>query len=104
MASGTYGNRLEAWFDPGLPGRELPNPHIAITGAEVIGSTNTKLYFSQPDPDQVREVQRMLVGKTSGPEADQVGATIRGLPKLTCLVSSAHFKPYRRVSVVPYRR
>jgi hypothetical protein len=68
----------------------------------VVGSTNTKLYFSQTQSDQVREIQRTLVGKTSGAEAEHVSSAIRALRPLSCLIQNAQFSPYLRVDVKPY--
>jgi hypothetical protein len=68
----------------------------------VVGSTNTKLYFSQTQSDQVREIQRTLVGKTSGAEAEHVASAIRALRPLSCLIQNAQHSPYLRVDVKPY--
>lgn len=69
---------------------------------EVSGSTATKLYFSQTKPDNVREVQRALIGKTSGPDADHLGAAIRELPPLTCYLQNGQYQPHARTAVHPY--
>lgn len=68
----------------------------------VAGSTATKLYFSQTQSDQIREIQRALVGKTSGSEAEHISTTVRSMPPLTCLIANAHHSPYTRVEVKPY--
>ncbi len=68
----------------------------------VAGSAATKLFFSQTQSDQIRDVQRSLTGKTSGPEAEQVAAVVRSLPPLTCLLQNAHYSPYARVAVRAY--
>src|SRR5690606_9004293 len=34
-----YGKTREIWFDPQLPNRSLPNPHILITGETGSGKT-----------------------------------------------------------------
>jgi len=68
----------------------------------VAGSTATKLYFSQTQSDQVREIQRTLIGKTSGTEAEHIATTVRSMPPLTCLISNAQHSPYARVEVKPY--
>ena len=68
----------------------------------VVGSTNTKLYFSQTQSDQVREIQRTLVGKTTGAEAEHVSAAVRALRPLSCLLQNAQHSPYLRVDVKPY--
>lgn len=69
---------------------------------EVSGSTATKLYFSQTRPENIREVQRALIGKTSGADADHLAAAIRELPPLVCLVQNAQHQPYARTTVRPY--
>jgi len=68
----------------------------------VAGATATRLFFSQNQPDQVREIQRTLVGKTAGADAERVAATVRSMPPLTCLLNSAHYQPFSRVTVHPY--
>jgi DNA helicase HerA-like ATPase len=68
----------------------------------VAGATATKLFFSQTQVDQLRPVQKALVGKTSGIEAEQLAAVIRAMPPLTCLVQSAHHTPYARTTIRPY--
>jgi hypothetical protein len=73
---------------------DLPN-HVS-------GSTATKLYFSQTKSENIREVQRSIVGKTSGAEADHISAGIRELPPLTCFVQNGQYQPYARTSVKPY--
>lgn len=69
---------------------------------EVSGSTATRLFFNQTKAEQVREIQRTLVGKTSGQEADHVGGIIRGLAPLECVFQNAHYRPWVRVKVKPY--
>jgi hypothetical protein len=69
---------------------------------EVGGSTGTRLFFNQTKADQVREVQRTLIGKTSGQEADHLGNLVRGLAPLECLVQNLHYRPFIRVRAVPY--
>jgi DNA helicase HerA-like ATPase len=76
-----------------FPG-DLP-PHVA-------GSTATKLFFSQTKSDHVREVQRALVGKTSGVDAEHVAAALRELPPLTCFVQSSQYQPSVRTAISPY--
>ncbi|MCX4387286.1 DUF87 domain-containing protein [Micromonospora peucetia] len=68
----------------------------------VSGATATRLFFSQTQVDQVRAVQKALVGKTSGPEAERLGEAVRTMAPLTCLVQNAHQTPYTRTSVRPY--
>ena len=68
----------------------------------VSGSTATKLFFSQTRSEHVREVQRALVGKTSGAEADHLAAAVRELPPLTCFVQNSQNQPAVRTTVVPY--
>lgn len=46
---------------------------------QIGGSTATRIFFSQTRAEQVREIQRTLVGKTSGTDADHVGNLVRGL-------------------------
>ena len=68
----------------------------------VAGSTATKLYFSQTDSEQIRQIQRTLTGKTAGSSAEHVATTLRALPPLSCLISNAQHVPYTRVEVTPY--
>ena len=70
----------------------------------VRGSTATRLFFSQGQVEQIREIQRTIVGKTSGPEADHVGNIVRSLPPLSCLLHSAQHAPFVRVTAIPYFR
>lgn len=69
---------------------------------EIGGSTGTRLFFNQTKADQVREIQRTLIGKTSGQEGDHLGNLVRGLAPLECLVQNLHYRPYIRVRAVPY--
>jgi hypothetical protein len=69
---------------------------------EVSGSTATKLYFSQTKPENIREVQRALIGKTSGADADHLAAAVRELPPLTCFVQNGQYQPYARTVTHPY--
>lgn len=68
----------------------------------VAGSTATKMYFSQTNVDQIREIQRTILGKTSGPEADHLAGLMRGLPPLTCVLYSKQFPRFVRVTINPY--
>ncbi len=68
----------------------------------VVGSTATKLFFSQTQLEQIREVQRTVVGKTSGPDADHVAGVMRGLAPLTCVLHSKQHAPFVRVRIKPY--
>lgn len=68
----------------------------------VSGATATRLYFSQTQVEQVRAVQKALIGKTSGTDAEQLGELVRSMPPLTCMVQSAHQTPYARATVRPY--
>ncbi len=74
--------------------KDLPD-HIA-------GSTGTRLFFSQTKAEQVREIQRTLVGKTSGTEADHLGNLVRGLAPMECLLQNLHYRPWVRLRAVPY--
>ena len=68
----------------------------------VRGSTATRLFFSQSQVEQVREIQRTIVGKSSGAEADHVASVVRGLSPLTALLHSTQHTPFARVSIKPY--
>jgi hypothetical protein len=68
----------------------------------VAGSTATKLYFSQTNVDQIRDIQRTVLGKTSGADADHLAGMMRGLSPLTCLMYSKQFPRSVRVTVKPY--
>ena len=66
------------------------------------GSAKTQLYFSQAKPENIREIQKALTGKTTGADAEHVGMTVRSLPPLTCLLQNSQYSPYVRVAVLPY--
>ena len=68
----------------------------------VRGSTATRLYFSQSQIEQVREVQRTVIGKTSGAEADHLASVMRSLSPLTCVLHSKQFPNFVRLSFKPY--
>jgi Helicase HerA, central domain len=68
----------------------------------VRGSTATRLFFSQGQVEQIREIQRTIVGKTSGPEADHISSVVRGLTPLSCVLHSTQYTPFVRVSILPY--
>jgi hypothetical protein len=74
--------------------RDLPD--------QIAGSTGTRLFFSQTKAEQVREIQRTLVGKTSGQEADHLGSVIRGLAPLECIFQNIQYKPWIRLKATPY--
>ena len=68
----------------------------------VSGATATRLYFSQTQVEQIRTVQKSLIGKSSGADAEQLAALVRAMPPLTCLVQNGHTNPYARTAVQPY--
>jgi DNA helicase HerA-like ATPase len=68
----------------------------------VRGSTATRLYFSQGQVEQIREIQRTVVGKASGSEAEHIGSVMRGLSPLTCLLHSKQYEQVVRVTIKPY--
>lgn len=68
----------------------------------VAGSTATKLYFSQTNVEQIRDIQRAVLGKTSGTDADHLASIVRGLPPLTCVLYSKQFPRFVRVAISPY--
>lgn len=68
----------------------------------VRGSTATRLFFSQGQVEQIREIQRTIVGKTSGPEAEHVASVVRGLTPLSCMMHSTQYTPFVRVAITPY--
>jgi Helicase HerA, central domain len=74
--------------------RDLPD--------QISGSTATRLFFNQTKAEQVREIQRTLVGKTSGQEADHLGSLVRGLAPLECIVQNHHYRPWIRIRSIPY--
>lgn len=69
---------------------------------EISGSTATKMYFSQTQLSQIREIQRTVVGKTSGSDADHLAGVMRGLAPLTCVLHSKQHTPFVRVKIEPY--
>lgn len=68
----------------------------------VAGSTATRLFFSQSQVEQVREVQRTVVGRTSGSEADHVASVMRGLSPLTSILYSKQYEQFVRLAIKPY--
>lgn len=74
--------------------RDLPD--------QIAGSTATRVFFNQTKAEQVREIQRTLVGKTSGQEADHLGSLVRGLAPLECVLQNIHYKPWVRLKAIPY--
>jgi len=68
----------------------------------VAGSTATKLFFSQTNVEQIREIQRTILGKTSGADADHLANIMRGLAPLTCVLYSKQFPRFVRVTIRPY--
>lgn len=74
--------------------RDLPD--------NVAGSTATRVFFNQTKAEQVREIQRTLVGKTSGTEADHLGNLIRGLAPLECILQNLQYRPWVRLRSIPY--
>jgi hypothetical protein len=69
---------------------------------EVSGSTATKLFFSQTQLNQIREIQRTVLGKTSGPDADHLAGVMKGLAPLTCVLHNKQHSPFARVKIKPY--
>ena len=69
---------------------------------ELSGSTATRLFFGQTKAEQIREIQRTLVGKTSGPDADNIAQVARSLAPLECVMQNAQHAPWVRVKVTPY--
>ena len=69
---------------------------------QVAGSTATRVFFNQTKAEQIREIQRTLVGKTSGQEADHLGSLVRGLAPLDCVFQNIHYKPWVRLRAIPY--
>lgn len=69
---------------------------------QISGSTASRLFFNQTKAEQVREIQRTLVGKTSGQEADHLGNLIRGLAPLEGVLQNIHYRPWVRLKAIPY--
>ena len=69
---------------------------------EISGSTATRIFFGQTTAEQIRDIQRTLVGKTGGPEADHIGHVIRGLTPLQCVLQNAHYRPWVRARITPH--
>ena len=69
---------------------------------EISGSTATRLFFGQTKAEQIREIQRTLVGKTSGPDADNIAQVVRSLAPLECVMQNAQHAPWVRMKVTPY--
>ena len=49
-----------------------------------------------------RDIQRTILGKTSGADADHLASIMRGLPPLTCVLYSKQFARFVRVTIEPY--
>jgi hypothetical protein len=69
---------------------------------EVRGSTATRLFFSQGQVEQIREIQRTVVGKTSGADAEDLAGIVRSLSPLSCILHSSQYPPFVRVTISPY--
>lgn len=69
---------------------------------QIAGSTSTRLFFNQTKAEQIREIQRTLVGKTSGTEADHLGNLVRGLAPMECILQNLHYRPWVRLRAIPY--
>ena len=69
---------------------------------QIAGSTGTRLFFNQTKAEQVREIQRTLVGKTSGTEADHLGNLVRGLAPMECILQNLHYRPWVRLRAIPH--
>jgi hypothetical protein len=69
---------------------------------QIAGSTGTRIFFNQTKSEQVREIQRTLVGKSSGTEADHLGNLIRGLAPMECILQNLHYRPWVRLRATPY--
>lgn len=69
---------------------------------QIAGSTGTRIFFNQTRSEQVREIQRTLVGKSSGTEADHLGNLIRGLAPMECILQNLHYRPWVRLRATPY--
>jgi DNA phosphorothioation-dependent restriction protein DptH len=65
------------------------------------GSTATKIYFSQSNVEQIRDIQRSILGKTSGSDADYLASIMRALAPLTCVLYSKQFPRFVRVTIDP---
>lgn len=70
----------------------------------VRGSTATRLFLSQGQVEQIREIQKTIVGKTSGSEAEHVASVVRGLAPFSCVMHSTQYTPFVRVTITPYFR
>ena len=68
----------------------------------VRGSTATRLFFSQTQVEQIREIQRTIIGKTSGGEADHLAGVVRGLAPLSAVMHNKQYSPFVRVTLTPY--
>ena len=69
---------------------------------QIAGSTGTRLFFNQTKAEQTREIQRTLVGKTAGTEAEHVGNLVRGLAPMECILQNLHYRPWIRLRAIPY--
>lgn len=69
---------------------------------QIAGSTGTRLFFNQTKAEEIREIQRTLIGKTSGTEADHLGNLIRSLAPMECLLQNLHYRPWIRLRAIPH--
>ncbi len=79
-------------------GSAEPNP----VRSEAFRWIRAKVYFSQTNVEQIRDIQRTILGKTSGADADHLASIMRGLPPLTCVLYSKQFQRFVRVTINPY--
>lgn len=68
----------------------------------VSGSTATQLFFSQSNPDQIRQIEETISGHTSGLVADSIGDIVRDMPPLHCVVFNKQYSPYVEVKARAY--
>lgn len=68
----------------------------------VSGSTATQVFLSQSAPQEVTEIEKIMLGTTNSPTADGLGSLIRSLPPLTAVMHNKQYMPYVEVECEAY--
>ena len=63
---------------------------------------NTKIFFANDQPEDVRLIQQMILGATSGRETTALATDIRGFQPFQCIATNDQYRPYSRIRFLPY--